>query len=127
MPVRVCPCDTGVAYSACCGRWHAGEPAPDAPALMRSRYSAYALGLTDYLLATWHPDTRPSAAELEPDDGTRWLRLKILGHGTETPEQAWVEFRAAFKQGGGSARHLHECSLFLKQNGRWFYHSGRFD
>jgi SEC-C motif domain protein len=39
-----------VAYAACCGRWHAGSErlmAPDAETLMRSRYSAYALGLAE--------------------------------------------------------------------------------
>ena len=126
MPARACPCDTGKAYAACCGRWHAGDAAPDALTLMRSRYSAYVLGDEDYLLASWHPDTRPAPGTLELNDGTRWLQLKILGHGEETPERAWVEFSAAFKQGGASAQRLHEHSLFLKQNGRWFYHSGRF-
>lgn len=126
MPARACPCDTGKPYAVCCGPWHGGEAAPDALALMRSRYSAYALGLEDYLLASWHADTRPEPGSLGLDDGTRWLRLKILGHGQDAPERAWVEFSAAFRRGGGSAQRLHERSLFLKQNGRWVYHSGRF-
>jgi SEC-C motif-containing protein len=45
-------------YAACCGRHHGGIPAADAESLMRSRYSAYVLGLEDYLLATWHATTR---------------------------------------------------------------------
>ena len=51
-----CPCG-GATYAACCGRFHAGPlqlQAPNAEALMRSRYSAYVLRLGDYLLATWH-------------------------------------------------------------------------
>ena len=57
-----CPCGHPAAYAACCGRYHAGAlhlSAPTAEALMRSRYSAFVLGLNDYLLATWHASTRP--------------------------------------------------------------------
>ena len=65
-----CPCESGKRYAECCGRWHAGPQflqAPDAEALMRSRYSAFVLDRLDYLLATgiriraplrWNP-TRP--------------------------------------------------------------------
>ena len=57
-----CPCGSGAPYADCCGRWHAGPlhlQAPSAEALMRSRYSAFVLARPDYLLATWHPSTRP--------------------------------------------------------------------
>ena len=46
---------------------------------MRSRYSAYVLKLEDYLLATWHPTTRPSELEIEAD-GTKWLGLAVKRH-----------------------------------------------
>ena len=47
-------------YDACCGPLHRGErPAATAVALMRSRFTAFALGDVDYLLATWHPGSRP--------------------------------------------------------------------
>ncbi|HEX5804075.1 MAG TPA: YchJ family metal-binding protein, partial [Azospira sp.] len=48
-PTAPCPCGSDQPYARCCGRWHAGEPAPSAEALMRSRYAAYVLGLSDYL------------------------------------------------------------------------------
>ena len=64
VPVRL-----GRSYDACCGPIHDGAPAPTAEALMRSRFSAFALGLTPYLLTSWHPSTRP--ASLEPDAGHR--------------------------------------------------------
>ncbi|MGJ0203939.1 YchJ family metal-binding protein [Leucobacter sp. gxy201] len=70
-----CPCGRGEPYSACCGPLHGGEPAPTAERLMRSRYSAFVLGLADYLLDTWHPRNRPEALEI--DDEVRWLRLLI--------------------------------------------------
>ena len=50
-----CPCGLGDDYASCCGRLHAGAHAPTAESLMRSRYSAYAVGDAGYLLRTWHP------------------------------------------------------------------------
>jgi len=52
---HTCPCGSGIALDDCCGKWHQGQPAPSAERLMRSRYSAYTLGLIDYLVATTLP------------------------------------------------------------------------
>jgi SEC-C motif-containing protein len=120
-----CPCGTGLAYEDCCGRWHAGPEhlqAPDAQALMRSRYSAYVLGLRDYLLATWHPRTRPP--ELPPDPpGLRWLGLEVRRHVVHDASQASVEFVARSRLHGRATR-LHEMSRFVRESGRWFYVDG---
>lgn len=117
-----CPCDLARAYAPCCGRWHTGQPAPDALALMRSRYSAYVLGLTDYLLATWHPATRP--AELAPNPpGLRWLGLAIKAHRSVDADHAEVEFVARSKL-AGRAQRLHECSRFTRLPGGWVYVDG---
>ena len=74
-----CPCHTDLPYADCCGPWHKGEDqgsfAPTPEALMRSRYSAYVLGLIDYLLATWHPSTGPGELELFP---IKWIGLNSL-------------------------------------------------
>jgi SEC-C motif-containing protein len=117
-----CPCDPGRGYKACCGRWHAGEPAPDAEALMRSRYSAYVLDLADYLRMTWHPSTRPQA--LDPGLATTWLGLSVKQHVLTGPDTAEVEFIARYRVGGGSAVRLHEHSRFIRENGRWLYVDG---
>jgi hypothetical protein len=61
-----CPCSSGLAYTACCGRYHQGAPAPNAEALMRSRYTAYVMGHEDYLLANWHPPPAPPASTSTP-------------------------------------------------------------
>ncbi|MBT9528170.1 MAG: hypothetical protein IV105_23175, partial [Rhizobacter sp.] len=77
-----CDCGAPQPYAACCGRYHAGPQhllAPDAEALMRSRYSAFVRDLTDYLLATWHASTRPPALEPNPE-GLRWLGLEVRQH-----------------------------------------------
>lgn len=92
--------------------------------MMRSRYSAYVLKLEAYLLATWHPGTRPAALDLTHDN-TKWLGLEIKNHHTESAEQASVEFVARYKIGGRAAR-LHEISRFRREDGRWFYVDGEF-
>ncbi len=118
MAIKYCPCGKGD-YAACCGRYHIGAHAPDAATLMRSRYSAYVLKLETYLLATWHPDTRP--ARLDFDDGTKWLGLEIR----KSSDPNTVEFVARFKI-NGRAHRLHEISRFVFEDGRWFYVDGKF-
>jgi SEC-C motif-containing protein len=115
-----CPCGSGTDYAACCGRWHAGTPAPSAEALMRSRYSAYVLQLADYLRATWHPSTRPPALHFEP--GLKWLGLELRRHQADG-DRATVEFVARSKLGGRAAR-LHETSRFVREAGLWLYVDG---
>jgi SEC-C motif-containing protein len=94
---------------------------------MRSRYSAFAVGDADYLLATWHPNTRP--ADLELDPGLRWFRLDILGRtgGGVLDSEGTVEFEARYRMRpatpdtsptSGSQR---ENSRFRRVDGRWFY------
>jgi SEC-C motif domain protein len=117
-----CPCGSGHGLAACCGRLHAGAPAPNAEALMRSRYSAYVLGLADYLLATWHPSTRPTALPLDP--AIRWLGLEIRAQQRIDSDQAEVEFVARFRIGGAAAVRLHERSHFVCEDGRWYYVDG---
>ena len=117
-----CPCGSAVAYAACCGRFHHGPQqgqAPTAEALMRSRYSAFALGLHDYLLATWHTSTRPAALEPDPP-GLKWLGLDVRQHAAQDADHATVEFVARSKL-GGRAQRLHETSRFVREGGRWFY------
>jgi SEC-C motif-containing protein len=119
-----CPCGSGKAYQDCCSPRHDGSrPAPDAEALMRSRYVAYVRGDTPYLLATWHPDTRPAHLDLNEPPVPRWLGLKVVRHEVPAPDQARVEFVARYKIGGRAFR-LHETSRFLRQDGRWYYVDG---
>ncbi|MEJ2119009.1 MAG: YchJ family protein [Alphaproteobacteria bacterium] len=116
-----CPCCSRRAYALCCKPWHEGKPPPDAEALMRSRYSAYVLGLEDYLLATWHPETRPAKLDLTAIR-TRWTGLKVLRHESHDGG-AIVEFVARYKA-SGRTHELHETSRFVCENGRWFYVDG---
>ncbi|HEV7272347.1 YchJ family protein [Pseudoxanthomonas sp.] len=121
-----CPCGTARDYAACCGRYHAGEPAPDAEALMRSRYCAFVRGDADYLRTSWHPDTRPAELGLDTPGApaTTWLGLTVKAHRVTGPDTAEVEFVARYRIGGGRAVRLHERSRFVRQEGRWYYLDG---
>jgi SEC-C motif-containing protein len=123
--VDACPCGSGTAYADCCGAWHDGPrrlQAPSAEALMRSRYSAFVLGLHDYLLATWHPSTRPDRLDPEPP-GLKWLGLEVRSTSSQDADHATVEFIARNKVAGRAYR-LHETSRFVRDGGRWSYVDG---
>lgn len=97
--------------------------APTAERLMRSRFSAFARGLPDYLLRSWAAPTRPR--ELALDDTTVWRSLQIVdtvagGPGDDT---GTVEFRAAFREERGAGV-LHERSRFVREQGHWVYLDG---
>ena len=88
---------------------------------MRSRYSAFVLGRTDYLTATWHATTRP--ADVAADPGTKWLGLEVRQHTVVDADQADVEFVARYREAGRGAR-IHERSHFVREDGRWLYVDG---
>jgi SEC-C motif-containing protein len=123
-PESACHCGRAFSYADCCGRYHAGEPAPTAEALMRSRYSAYVLSLEDYLQQTWAEETRPPALDLASRYQPKWLGLQIL-HAEESGDTAVVEFVARCKINGRAGR-MQERSRFARRNGRWFYLDGEF-
>ena len=90
---------------------------------MRSRYVAFVLHDTDYLLATWHPAKRPSALDL--GTGQHWLGLRIerIEGGTPCDSEVVVEFVARYKIQGRGYR-LHEVSRVVRINGSWVYLDG---
>lgn len=110
-----CPCGSGEAYDACCGRLHRGAAlAATAEELMRSRYSAFVAGDSVYLWRTWHPRTRPD--DLTLDTSTRtWTGLQVLGSGED-----WVEFVASYDSPSGPGAQW-ERSRFEQRGGRWLY------
>ena len=116
----LCPCGSGAPYPQCCQPLHQGEAASSPQALMRSRYAAFVLDLPDYLLATWHPDTRPETLDLK--DSPDWTSLQILDS-TENGDQGTVHFRALYRLGQGWG-YLEENSEFMLEGGRWYYLHG---
>lgn len=125
-----CPCGSGKRYKSCCGPFHGGKFANNALQLMRSRYSAYALHLAGYIMATTHPahpDQKRPRDEWESEirhfaQRTKFLRLEILNFvGGE--EVAFVTFIAHLEQEGKKIA-FKEKSRFEKVDGRWYYESG---
>ncbi|WP_345812633.1 YchJ family protein [Paraburkholderia sp. PREW-6R] len=114
-------------FAQCCGRYiDGGEHAPRALELMRSRYSAYVVGATDYLRATWAPHTCPADLDVDPaaSDAARWLGLQIKAFHEADSRHATVEFVARYKV-GGRAHRLHELSRFVRADDeRWLYVDG---
>lgn len=126
MKTAPCHCGDPRGYALCCAPLHAGAAAGSAEALMRSRYSAYVVGLVPYLLASWHASTRPAALDLDDPAGSRkWLGLSVRSH-VSAGDTATVEFIARYRIGGGSAQRLHERSRFVREGGHWYYVDGTF-
>jgi SEC-C motif-containing protein len=115
-----CPCGLGDDYDACCGRLHAGAAAPTAELLMRSRFSAFAVGDAGYLLRTWHSASRPPRLRLDPQ--CQWIRLAVLDAtgGGLFDATGTVRFRAIYAQDGQRGV-LAETSRFVREDGHWAY------
>lgn len=124
--MSLCPCCSALSYEECCKRYHDGAKTPSPLALMRSRYSAYALGLSSYIQKTTHPKSPYFEKDLKKwkagidafSRSTQFLGLDILGHGDE-----WVYFSARLKQEGKPVT-LTEKSHFSNDTGSWAYLSG---
>lgn len=119
-PASICPCGTIRAYDDCCRPLHDGDVASSPEALMRSRFAAFAMHKPDYLLDTWHPETRPQNLDLA--DSPDWSSLEVLDS-TERGDRGSVHFRAVFRE-NGQWGYLEEKSDFVREDGRWFYVSG---
>ncbi|MFB7663121.1 YchJ family protein [Kitasatospora sp. NPDC056138] len=122
-----CPCGLPASYGECCGRLHRGEAAAaTAELLMRSRFSAFAVGDEAYLLRSWHPETRPERLDL--DARLRWVRLEILAATDGGPfhSEGTVRFRAHYTEGRQEGV-LEELSRFTRVGGAWVYLDGVVD
>lgn len=125
-----CPCGSKKMYAECCQVLHMKKAIAKTPEqLMRSRYSAYALGgLGNYLAATWHPDNLGVLSNDELNDRTsNWVGLNIIQSSvSKNGIQGQVEFIAAFEDlhHQGKRQFLHEYSNFEKVNGAWVYTEG---
>ena len=122
MSIISCACSSAKPYSECCQTYHSKSAFAQTPEqLMRSRYSAYALHLVDYLWDTTHPAKRYlyDKADMEKwAKDNHWLRLEII-----VAQKEVVEFKAFYQQGLKEFIH-HERSIFKKEDGKWYYFSG---
>ena len=124
--MQSCPCGSGLEYAACCEPLIVGDKSAQTPeALLRSRYSAYAKKIVDYIVDTTHPDQQ------EPDNrktvekwarNTEWHKLEIVNceAGGDGDEEGEVEFKAEYTEKGKRRKH-HELAKFKKKDGRWYF------
>jgi SEC-C motif-containing protein len=140
MKPPVCPCGSGLRFTACCKRLHAGTVEADsAEALMRSRFAAYAVADVDYLWRTLHPDHVDKA---RPRDEVvaalrSWCRqarfpglqiLEVTSPDGDGPDAgtARVLFRARVFVGSRDCTFV-ECSSFRHDGVGWRYLEGEPD
>ncbi|WP_294208100.1 YchJ family metal-binding protein [uncultured Chryseobacterium sp.] len=121
-----CPCCSGKSYENCCKLYHTREKdPPTAEALMRSRFSAFAIPNADYLWETTLPSKRKYHNKKDLQDwGARntWTKLEIV----DKPAANTVEFKAFYTDESGHPEIHHELSTFRMVQDRWFYVSGIF-
>jgi SEC-C motif-containing protein len=124
-----CACGSELSYSKCCEPYIKGaKSAPTAVALMRSRYTAFAVGEMDYIFKTHHESTRK---DLDMEGvkswatNSEWLGLEIreTEKGTEKDTEGKVEFKCKFLFNGSEQSH-HELSTFKKEGKEWFFVDG---
>ncbi len=131
MRTALCPCGNPNTYETCCERIHANHENADHPeALMRSRYSAYVLGLTDFIINTYHPSCNAERLResLEQAPACEWKKLEVLSSSVEKKGTCgYVEFKAHYIE-NNKPECLHEKSRFLREEKEgkalWFYIDG---
>lgn len=121
-----CLCGSPITYQQCCELLHAGPAyALTTEALLRSRFTAYAMHNEAYLLTTWDPTTRPASVDFSKDTG-EWKKLEIImtKKGSAKDSKGIIEFKAFFTV-EGEPRVMNEISRFIKKQGRWLYLDGK--
>ena len=126
---RTCPCQSKLTYDRCCQPYIEGVQLPETPTLlMRSRFTAYALGKVNYLIAT------TEASEREKIDGqelatyckeVKCVGLKIVSaeKGGKNDAEGVVKFHASLQINGKRQLHI-EKSRFIREDGKWVYVDG---
>jgi SEC-C motif-containing protein len=126
--MKECPCGSVFPYTDCCGMLIRGSTVADtAEDLMRSRYTAYTLKDWDYITQTTLPEERKNLPDLsDVNQGVQWKKLEVYGasKGGSTDQEGEVSFVATFTK-DGKEEVLQETSVFLKEEGRWYYSGKR--
>ena len=126
MSIQVhCLCGSGIEYAQCCEPFHSGErSAPTAEALMRSRFTAFAMHNESYLLKTWDVSKRPADIDFSKDVA-EWQRLEICNSkkGGVKDSKGLVEFKAFYLR-DGKEHVMNEISHFRRRGRQWLYLDG---
>ncbi len=124
----MCYCGKSEEFKDCCELYIKGEPAPSPEALMRSRYSAFAVKDVSYIQATHDPQTRgyyDMAANEAWAQAVKFEKLEVL-KASEDKNKGLVEFKAYYTDIKTGQNHTHhEISKFRQQAGVWYYREGR--
>ena len=128
-----CPCGSGKSYGACCAPCPEDGVWPEAPeALMRARYTAYALGRYEFLVESTLPEARTpdlTAEKLRESAGeAQFIRLEVAGAGPsqrfEGRDCETVDYWAFYRY-GESTMQLGERAGFARgEDGRLYYAGG---
>lgn len=137
-----CACGSSHYYSDCCEVYHQGVIPPTAEKTLRARYTAYAMGLSDFIIETSHPKSSEYLEYMEESQATiksgakRWAKeitrmsndYQYLGFELVSQEEVGttsnVTFRVLFREADGSLMAVEEKSTFRNENGRWLYFDG---
>lgn len=115
-----CPCGSGSNYGDCCEKVHLSHTsARTAEELMRSRYSAYALGNVDFLVQSHHPRTRSKKLKREISEWIQEVEFEFLEVLEAEPDS--VTFLVGFQTPSGQSQIRQEHSRFLKEKDLWYY------
>lgn len=127
-----CPCGSGVKYKKCCGVYHKGALPKKAEQLMRSRYSAFALKNSKYIIKTTHEQNSDYTKDIKSWENSildfsstcEFRKLEILDF-IDGENESYVTFKA-YIFCNGEDNSFTEKSKFLKEQNMWLYHSGEF-
>lgn len=124
--MKECPCGATFPYTDCCAPLIRGaSPADTAEDLMRSRFTAFAKGIWDYIEQTRYPDGQELSAGYKTKflhDGIAWKKLEIydVKKGNASDEEGEVSFVAHYVE-NGEEKTLQEVAKFIKEDGKWYY------
>ncbi len=124
----ICPCYCNLDYTLCCKPYHDGLELPPNPlTLMRSRYAAYALNRSDYIIQTTHPTSPHFSTDLSTwkDEIEEFsFQFDFVGLTIISEEKgstlSYVTFKAHLKNDTEDGSFT-ERSLFIFENDRWFF------
>mgnify|MGYP003477035288 FL=1 len=121
-----CVCGIGESTESHCLPIIKGEKSAEtAEALMRARYSAYALGEVDFVMNSHTPDAGKDVDREQTEawsKSSKWLGLEILSTeaGGESDDRGTVDFVARYKVKNGSLEHRARAN-FEKHDGKWLF------
>ena len=128
-----CPCGSLIKYKKCCKPFHEDIKTPiNALELMKSRYCAYAIEKSEYIISTTHQKNRDFNTDtkvlnndiLDFSKNTKFEKLEILEF-IDGQTESFVTFKANITQNKQDVSFI-EKSRFVKENGKWQYIDGEF-